>query len=89
VPRPAPDANPDAAAPAAVKPEVARAGWLKRKIRIPKKAWRKRFAAQRKKIADAEQELDVLQREPIKPWPLFRPQKAMNEQFTRTKSMRK
>jgi hypothetical protein len=47
--------------------------------------WRKRFAAQRKKIADAEQELDVLQREAEKADVQYYsdPQKAMKEQFTR------
>ena len=48
-------------------------------------AWRKRFAAQRKRIADAEQELDVLQREAEKLDVQYYsdPQKAMNEQFSR------
>jgi chromosome segregation ATPase len=48
-------------------------------------AWRKRFAAQRKKIADAEQELDVLQREAEKLDVQYYsdPQKAMNEQYSR------
>ena len=47
--------------------------------------WRKRFAAQRKKIADIQQELDVLQREADKADVQYYsdPQKAMNEQFTR------
>ena len=49
------------------------------------KAWRKRFAAQRQKIADAEQELDVLQREAQKADVQYYsdPQKALNEQFSR------
>jgi hypothetical protein len=49
------------------------------------KAWRKRFADQRKKIADAELELDVLQREAQKADIQYYsdPQKAMKEQFTR------
>jgi chromosome segregation ATPase len=49
------------------------------------KAWRKRFAEQRQKISDAEQELDVLQREAQKADVQYYsdPQKAMNEQFTR------
>jgi hypothetical protein len=48
-------------------------------------AWRKRFAEQRRKISDAEQELDVLQREAAKLDLQYYPdpQKAMNEQFTR------
>jgi chromosome segregation ATPase len=47
--------------------------------------WRKRFAAQRKRISNAEQELDVLQREAEKADVQYYsdPQKAMNEQFTR------
>jgi len=49
------------------------------------KAWRRRFAEQRQKISDAEQELDVLQREAQKADVQYYsdPQKAMNEQFTR------
>jgi glucose/arabinose dehydrogenase len=49
------------------------------------KAWRKRFADQRQKIADAELELDVLQREAQKADIQYYsdPQKAMKEQFTR------
>src|SRR5262245_12636808 len=50
------------------------------------KAWRKRFAEQRKKISDAELELDVLQRELQKSDVQYYsdPQKAMNEQYART-----
>lgn len=80
------DANPDAAGPAAVKPEVALAqNAAQNEDPNSEKAWRKRFAAQRKKIADAEQELDVLQRESDKASVQYYsdPQKAMNEQFTR------
>ena len=49
------------------------------------KAWRKRFAEQRQKISDTEQEIDVLQREAEKADLQYYsdPQKAMNEQFTR------
>lgn len=49
------------------------------------KAWRKRFADVRQKIADAELELDVLQREAEKADVQYYsdPQKAMKEQFTR------
>ena len=49
------------------------------------KSWRKRFADQRRKIADAETELDVLQREGQKADLQYYsdPQKAMKEQFTR------
>jgi hypothetical protein len=48
-------------------------------------AWRKRFAAQRRRISDAEAELDVLQREASKADLQYYsdPQKAMNEQLTR------
>ncbi len=48
-------------------------------------AWRKRFAAQRKKIADAEEALSVLQREAEKADLQYYsdPQKAMQEQYTR------
>jgi hypothetical protein len=50
------------------------------------KVWRKRFADQRKKISDAELSLDVLQREAQKAGVQYYsdPQKAMQEQFTRT-----
>jgi len=49
------------------------------------KAWRKRFSELRQKIADAELELDVLQREAQKANVQYYsdPQKAMKEQFTR------
>jgi len=48
-------------------------------------AWRKRFAAQRKKIADAQLEYDVLQREISKADVQYYsdPTKAMNEQYSR------
>jgi len=51
----------------------------------PEKVWRKRFADQRRKIADAETALDVLQREGQKADLQYYsdPQRAMNEQFTR------
>jgi chromosome segregation ATPase len=47
--------------------------------------WRKRFAALHRKIADCQQELDVLQRESNKADVQYYsdPQKALNEQFTR------
>lgn len=49
------------------------------------KAWRRRFAEQRKKIADAEKEIDVLQRELQKASVQYYadPTKAMNEQNNR------
>ncbi|MEQ1353975.1 MAG: hypothetical protein ABLT11_08145 [Candidatus Acidiferrum sp.] len=48
-------------------------------------AWRQRFKNQRDKIARAEKELDVLQREEEKSQIQYYPdpQKAMNEQYTR------
>ncbi len=48
-------------------------------------AWRKRFKDHRDKIARAEKELDVLQREEQKTQIQYYPdpQKAMNEQYTR------
>lgn len=48
-------------------------------------AWRKRFAEVRRKIADAQTELDVLTREAQKADVQYYsdPQKAMNEQFSR------
>jgi chromosome segregation ATPase len=48
-------------------------------------AWRKRFAAQRKKISDAQQELEVLQREAEKADVQYYsdPQKALKEQYSR------
>jgi hypothetical protein len=49
------------------------------------KAWRKRFQDQRDKIAAAEKELDILQREDDKAQLQYYkdPTKAMNEQYTR------
>jgi hypothetical protein len=51
----------------------------------PEKVWRKRFQDQRDKIAAAEKELDILQREDDKAQVQYYndPTKAMNEQFTR------
>lgn len=48
-------------------------------------AWRKRFGALRERIATAEQELDILQREENKTSVQYYadPTKAMNEQFSR------
>jgi len=48
-------------------------------------AWRRRFAEQHRRIADAEQELEVLQREAQKADVQYYadPQKAMQEQFSR------
>ena len=49
------------------------------------KAWRKRFAEQHRKISDAEQELDVLQREAQVANVQYYsdPQKALQEQYSR------
>src|SRR5580704_4846658 len=51
----------------------------------PETAWRKRFAEQRNKIAAAEKELDILQRESEKAQVQYYndPQKALMEQNTR------
>jgi len=58
---------------------------LKEENRNSEQAWRKRFTEQRRRISDAEQELDVLQREAAKADLQYYPdpQKAMQEQFTR------
>lgn len=51
----------------------------------PEKVWRKRFQDQRDKIAGAEKELDILQREDDKAQVQYYsdPTKAMNEQYSR------
>jgi glucose/arabinose dehydrogenase len=51
----------------------------------PEQQWRKRFADQRAKIARAEQELDVLEREESKAGIQYYsdPNKALKEQYTR------
>jgi hypothetical protein len=51
----------------------------------PEQKWRKQFAEQRGKIAQAEKELDILQREESKAGLQYYsdPTKAMKEQFTR------
>jgi DNA repair exonuclease SbcCD ATPase subunit len=51
----------------------------------PEKVWRKRFQDQRDKIAAAEKELDILQRESDKAQVQYYndPTKAMNEQYSR------
>ena len=89
-PAPAPPAASDApAAPDEAKPEKSQAKAQDQpEAENPnsEKAWRKRFAEQRKKISDAELKLDVLQREAQKADVQYYsdPQKAMQEQFTRT-----
>jgi hypothetical protein len=90
---PAPTPAPSAAAPtgtarpAAALAKQAKAGAEQQKEEDPNSetAWRKRFADQRRKISDAEAELDVLQREASKADLQYYsdPQKAMNEQLTR------
>lgn len=61
------------------------AGTAPQKADDPETMWRKRFAAQRKKIADAERELDILQRESEKAQVQYYsdPQKALQEQNSR------
>lgn len=89
-PAPAATASPAAGNPDEAKP--AKTPGAPSEAAAPKenpnseKAWRKRFSEQRQKIADVEQELDVLQREAQKADLQYYsdPQKAMNEQFTRT-----
>jgi hypothetical protein len=89
-PAPAPPAASDApAAPDEAKPEKSQAKAQDQpEAENPnsEKAWRKRFAEQHKKISDAELKLDVLQREAQKADVQYYsdPQKAMQEQFTRT-----
>ena len=89
---PAPTPAPSGAAPTGTAtPAVALAKQAKAGAEQQKEdpnsesAWRKRFADQRRKISDAEAELDVLQREASKADLQYYsdPQKAMNEQFTR------
>jgi hypothetical protein len=55
------------------------------KASVDEAGWRKRFAEQRAKISQAEQELDVLQRESTKLQTQYYndPQKALAEQYTR------
>jgi len=77
-------ANPDAAK--SEKPQAAVPSPAESENPNSEKAWRKRFAEQRKKISDAELELDVLQRELQKSDVQYYsdPQKAMKEQYART-----
>ena len=55
------------------------------KAPVDEAGWRKRFAEQRAKISQAEQELDILQRESTKLQTQYYtdPQKALAEQYTR------
>jgi hypothetical protein len=92
-PKPAEQPAPAAAATASESSEAATskptttkaAAGQKEEDPNSEQAWRKRFAEQRRKISDAETELDVLQREASKADLQYYtdPQKAMQEQFTR------
>jgi phage-related minor tail protein len=91
-PKPAPEPAPAAAtgvnpeqAAADVNPKPAIDGTDQKPDSSSEAYWRKRFAAQRKKISDVEQEIDVLQREAQKADVQYYsdPQKAMHEQFSR------
>jgi chromosome segregation ATPase len=71
-------------ADAAAAPDAPAQGTVKGTI-TPEQKWRQAFAAQRAKIAQAEKELDVLQREESKAGLQYYsdPTKAMKEQLTR------
>ena len=76
----------DGDASAAKKPDAAATADEKtEKPPVDEAGWRKRFAEQRAKISQAEQELDVLQRESTKLQTQYYndPQKALAEQYTR------
>jgi DNA repair exonuclease SbcCD ATPase subunit len=80
----------DAAAPASGGAQAADNGTAANgagagKADDPEKVWRKRFQDQRDKIAAAEKELDLLQREADKAQVQYYndPTKAMNEQYSR------
>jgi phage-related minor tail protein len=86
VPTAAPAANAEqAATTSGTNSKPAADGADNQPDRNPEAYWRKRFAAQRKKISDVEQEIDILQREAQKADLQYYsdPQKAMNEQFNR------
>ena len=76
--------NPPAPADATAPPDAGTAAPAKGTL-TPEQKWRKAFAAQRAKIAQAEKELDVLQREESKAGLQYYsdPTKAMKEQLTR------
>ena len=93
-PAPASEANPATAqsgTPAATNPDgtpatvTAPAITREQQDAQTEAAWRKRFKDQRDKIARAEKELDILQRETQKALVQYYPdpQKAMNEQYSR------
>ena len=82
---PSSEAKPDAGTPAA-NPDVALAQDAAEKENPnSEKAWRKRFSEQHRKIADAERELEVLEREAQKADVQYYPdpQKALKEQYSR------
>ncbi len=84
-PAPSPASESGAASAAVALAKQAKAGVEPQENPNSEAAWRKRFAQQRTRISDAEQELDVLQREASKADLQYYsdPQKAMNEQLTR------
>ena len=79
----APDKSDDGTAQG--KAPVAKTDAEKKEDPNSEAAWRKRFAAQRRKISDAEEALSVLQREAGKADLQYYPdpQKALQEQYTR------
>jgi hypothetical protein len=86
--KPAAPASDAAAAPASGAAQAADNGTAANgagKADDPEKVWRKRFQDQRDKIAAAEKELDILQRESDKAQVQYYndPQKALQQQFTR------
>jgi hypothetical protein len=80
-----PTANPGGETPASTAQAVSQDDSSAKEDPNSEAQWRKRFAAQRKKIAIAEEELNVLQREAEKAEVQYYPdpQKALNEQLTR------
>ena len=93
-PKPAPPATPAPGTPGALPPGTAAATTPSNPAVAAsaadqdaktEAAWRQRFKEQRDKIARAEKELDILQRETQKSEIQYYPdpQKAMNEQYTR------
>ncbi len=92
-PKPAPATTPAPGTPGALPPGTAPAGTAAPAATASaadqdaktEAAWRQRFKNQRDKIARAEKELDILQREEEKSQIQYYPdpQKAMNEQYTR------
>ena len=70
---------------AAAKPADGNATDAKADKPLDEAGWRKRFSEQRAKISQAEQELDILQRESTKLQTQYYndPQKALAEQYTR------